>query len=505
MADVKSIIEIEIKDEQYRKFIDSFNEYNEHLIAQGAKWEDVAKSAGAGADNTKKLSDDAKAILGTLDSSVDQMIKFNRQSKTTVDQSGKTRKNHLDILNFSKETTALMSKWGSVGLAVGGALGTGFAVMAGVASSEANIRKETKTLGISAGELQSQETNFGKFIDVGSHLHAQNQFRNDVTKGGELSAAGLGGMRNLNNADFLAQSLLKVRETYMKHGANESAAQAFKLHEMGFSTDELQLLKNTSEAEIKAAVEKEKIDRKALDQTDLQLKSWQDLNIEINLFTKSLKVITADLLLPVAKLLNSTMDHPLDNFTSGMSKLIDHPVDFITGNSKAFDKTPKSSGASGSWGSPTSFSNQPNPGGRNNPGNLRAWGNLPKSGGFAIFPNKESGISALGKQLKLYQNRDHLNTITQIINKYAPSSENNTTAYIKDVSQRTGFNANEKLDLNNQEILSKLVAAITKHENNKTSYSPEQVSKVLNPQNQTITINNNTGGNATVALSSASH
>lgn len=319
MADAKSIIEIEIKDQQYQQFIDSFTAYNEILVGQGDTWKHINEQAANAAHPMDKISDDTKAILASLEGMTSQIGKFNKVGSQTEKTTKETKKHFLEILGASKETTALMIKWGSIGLGAAGAAATGFAIMKGIAGSENDLRKDTKTLGISAGELQSQKANFDKFIDIESYLHNISQVRGDISKRGSLITAGMGGMENLNNADFAAQSLVKARNTFIKYGSTVQGADASGLTAMGFSFDTLTNLKNHTEAEIQASIAKEKADRNSVDQTDKQLKSWQDLNIQIDLFTKQLKTITADVLLPLASFIN----HPAESIANTGNALVD--------------------------------------------------------------------------------------------------------------------------------------------------------------------------------------
>jgi|GEM_PF-112758 len=106
----------------------------------------------------------------------------------------------------------------------------------------------------------------------------------------------------------------------------------------------------------------------------------------------------------------------------------------------------------------------------NNPGNLRKWGNTPVVGGYAQFATPAEGVGAMVKQLGLYNKRG-INTLGGIISTYAPSSENNTAAYIADVSKRMGNVApNAPLDLNDPKMMSSLVNAMIMHENGRNPY-----------------------------------
>lgn len=105
----------------------------------------------------------------------------------------------------------------------------------------------------------------------------------------------------------------------------------------------------------------------------------------------------------------------------------------------------------------------------NNPGNLRSdvsWAFMTGSdtGGFAIFDDSVHGLRALAKDLVTKIDKDGLTTIQAIISKYAPTSENNTAAYIVSVSQDSGFAADEQLTAD-ADTLSRLMRAIVNHEN----------------------------------------
>ncbi|GAB0719238.1 hypothetical protein NB16F79_23580 [Escherichia coli] len=107
----------------------------------------------------------------------------------------------------------------------------------------------------------------------------------------------------------------------------------------------------------------------------------------------------------------------------------------------------------------------------NNPGNLNFAGQKGatlESGPnarFASFPTMLEGIAALDRQVMLYLKRGK-NTIDQIIDIYAPSSDgNNTSSYKSYLSQYTGLGVKEKIDGSNFELMRKLIQGIINHEN----------------------------------------
>ncbi|WP_168403827.1 hypothetical protein [Erwinia amylovora] len=116
----------------------------------------------------------------------------------------------------------------------------------------------------------------------------------------------------------------------------------------------------------------------------------------------------------------------------------------------------------------------------NNAGNVRAAPNtVGHDGGFPVFASSRDGNAALARQLMLYGDRGN-NTLNGIIHTYAPSNENNTQAYVKAVSEMTGFNPYDRINLHSPETLQKLIPAIIKHENGSQPFSREEIGLAIN-------------------------
>lgn len=117
----------------------------------------------------------------------------------------------------------------------------------------------------------------------------------------------------------------------------------------------------------------------------------------------------------------------------------------------------------------------------NNPGNIEFnpannWrGQTGSDGRYATFSDPIWGIRALAKLLQNYQNRYGLNTIHEIISRWAPPNENDTVSYIKSVSRTTGIKSGALINLSDKGTLLSLVKAIIKHENGQQPYSPEVI------------------------------
>jgi hypothetical protein len=106
--------------------------------------------------------------------------------------------------------------------------------------------------------------------------------------------------------------------------------------------------------------------------------------------------------------------------------------------------------------------NPPAPLRNNNPGALMPGGKL------AQYPDMQTGIAAMDQNLASY-GKQGVNTLSAVISKWAPPNENDTQAYIKDVSQRLGIPANQKVDLSNPAQRLAISSAIMLHENGSSS------------------------------------
>ena len=84
---------------------------------------------------------------------------------------------------------------------------------------------------------------------------------------------------------------------------------------------------------------------------------------------------------------------------------------------------------------------------------------------FKQFESMAYGYRAMFVLLDSYRRRYGINTIRQMLHRYAPPSENFTDGYIRFVSQRTGIRSDEELDTRSERDMIPLVSAMSEIEN----------------------------------------
>lgn len=128
----------------------------------------------------------------------------------------------------------------------------------------------------------------------------------------------------------------------------------------------------------------------------------------------------------------------------------------------------------------------------NNPGNIKhgaPWQGLATPSidekGFCVFTSAPYGIRAIARTLITYQDKrqaadgSKIDTVQEIIDRWAPPSENDTGSYANHVRQILGIERGTVLDVHKYEVMRALVVAIIRHENSNFEYPDAVVDKGL--------------------------
>jgi len=115
-----------------------------------------------------------------------------------------------------------------------------------------------------------------------------------------------------------------------------------------------------------------------------------------------------------------------------------------------------------------------------NPGNIeygpftKSMGATGSDGRFAIFPTMVDGVRALACLLIVYYDKplaNRIDTVREIINRWAPSSENDSAAYVAAVCNLCQIGPDDLLNLRDFPTLYWLTVAIGEHENGHDAFT----------------------------------
>lgn len=125
----------------------------------------------------------------------------------------------------------------------------------------------------------------------------------------------------------------------------------------------------------------------------------------------------------------------------------------------------------------------------NNPGNIR-WGSpweglLPPAQrtdtSFCQFSDPAYGIRALCRTLITYADKRHaedgsaIDTVHDVISRWAPTVENDTEAYARAVARHLGVHEYQQIEIKQFDTMRGLIEAIIRHENGQQPYTAKQI------------------------------
>jgi len=299
----KSILEIDVQDEKFQSFLDKFNEYQKALSELPEQWRGAVHGLGDAAKETERVKTGTESVtqaftegvaaIASLNDGLDRLnshlAKANKtQSELNKKTSGarnflnKASKDAKSLASHLKDATSSILSWGTVlgifsGLAGAGGL-WGINRLAGNASAQ---RFTAMGLGTTAGGLNSAAVNYQKALgNPVSTLGAIRDSQLDLSKRWQFQAMGIDNP-NQDPAKLLPQMIRSARDIFTRNGSTQQGAEAYGLTNY-FTLDDLNRFKNMSDAEIDAMAKQAQKDTQRLQLTDVQLKQWQDFNIQLD-------------------------------------------------------------------------------------------------------------------------------------------------------------------------------------------------------------------------------
>jgi hypothetical protein len=539
----KSIIDIDVNDAKFQKFQEQFAKYQAALKGMPAQWAKVGAGMGGALDSA----------MGKLDKLGANLAKG---AKETAHHFATLSRSTASVAKNIAGATAQLLKWASLTSVFGGLLGAGGLFGIGrLAQGASDTRRQAQGYGVSSGELRAAQTNYGRYLDVEGTLSGITAAQYDITKRHTFAGVGVN-PEGKTSAELMIEMLPKMAQMFKAAGpAGAQIAEA-----RGFTQfvdiPTLVRLSKLNPEELDEAARGYARDKGDLANSDVTLRKWQDFNTQLDRAGNQIKAVLIDGLSPlvgplaalsksvataVAAFLKSPqMGEWIESFGQGVRKAAEYlgSADFkdnirmfleavaslargtakvahFFGLYQAADEKLHSGTEEEQlarrWANVPKAVSQPQAQaiadqsdrpGMNNFGNLRSGPN----GSFGAYATPEAGIAATDANLKIYGSKYGINTLGDVIRRWAPPSENNTAAYIKNASQWTGINPDAKIDLSDPAVRRQLEYAIFRQEGRMPKDQLEkfrQGNEVGGGRGRVspdvvININNNTGGSAIV-------
>lgn len=314
---VKSVLDIEVNDEAFRRFKALFDQYQAELRRiPGAQKkvteavEETADEAEKVVDSTKEAAEAQKNVTINANTYLAVMKGVEKEQRGVVVGSARIGTHWKDIAHAMKDASARLGemtrnilKWSVVTGALSGLLGAGglFGISR-LAQTAGAGRRSALGLGIGFGEQRAFEVGFGKFTDPDALLSGVAEAQTDPAKRSALIAAGLSPAELHGNSADVSIALLKQVKRLADRTPEEMLGSVFQARQLGqfMSFEDFRRIRNTPENEIDESIGRYRKDRVMLGLTQQQQKAWQDLNIQLNRAGQTIEIALIRGLSPLA-------------------------------------------------------------------------------------------------------------------------------------------------------------------------------------------------------------
>jgi hypothetical protein len=285
---VKSIIDVEINDESFKRFNDLFNQYRQKLgetpAAVNAVNAEIKNSEAAYAGVVAAIFAQTETLKHAMTAQQDYNKETDKGAHSWNTIAKATKSAVSDII---AGTTALL-RFASFGGALSGLLGAGTLFgLDKIGQGVGNARRSSQGVGASTGEQEAFNLSFGRYLDTDSLVSGLNGALTDPTK--RLPLITLGASQadiNSGNAVKTATDILP-RLKQIADTTNplfyQSAINTHQLGGLNITPETLKRLHALSPGEFQDALSQNSSYAKRLNVTDSDARAWQDFVVQLKL------------------------------------------------------------------------------------------------------------------------------------------------------------------------------------------------------------------------------
>lgn len=292
---LRSVIDIEVNDAEWRKFTDAFKDHQDGLSDTAKFWKQIAELQ--------------PRIRVSVEKQTGMWHRLAHDSKTFAS-------------NIASATTSLL-RWASLTGVISGLVGFGGGLfgLERLASSAGNQRRSALGLGVTSGQRKAVQTELSRVVDPDAVMSGVNGALTDVTRSMPLRLLGLDYNREQHKGTFEAtlDAFQKFAELARRtpQGQLGSTFQRYRLGELGFQQDQFQALHTMSADEVEKMLRRTRGDVGKLNVPDGQLRAWQDFEVALRRAGAQIEQTLIKKLAPLApslSALSTSLSQALDAF-----------------------------------------------------------------------------------------------------------------------------------------------------------------------------------------------
>ena len=231
----KSLFEVEVKDEAFKRFLELFEQYRTELKDTGADWE-VQDGAIAAIIGGLQQMTAALVAQRRLEREQDEARRKQKEDEKQLYDLEKKRRDEIhkmyqDSLGIAKTVTGVtldLFKWVGIGGILSGLIGAGgLWGLDRLAESATDQRKAALGYGISTAQKSALDIDYGKYVDVDPALESIASAKAQPGGGGWFARLGIKDWQNKDAAELLVEITRRGRELYKQTGGSQPLLDAY--------------------------------------------------------------------------------------------------------------------------------------------------------------------------------------------------------------------------------------------------------------------------------------
>lgn len=314
---VRSIIDIDFKDDSFKRFTAEWNKYQKALKDSPKEWAKVTDGIGKSRKEFDQLVKQQIAVQARSKLIAEAQKAAERQTRTWADRWHDMARTTTTVARNVTSITNSFLRWSLIGGAASGLLGIGGLFgLDRLAGGVAATRRSALGTGATYGERRSFGTNFGRLVDPNSFLESVAEARLDVTKRVGLIGAGLNGSQLNGTTGDVAVALLKQLKRIADQNDPAIYGQVIAARHLGqfVSATDLMRLRSTSGTEFEQLVRGYRGGRSEFGLDEKTAKAWQDFVTQMGRASQGIENTFVKGLAPLAD--------PLIKVSVGFEKLV---------------------------------------------------------------------------------------------------------------------------------------------------------------------------------------
>lgn len=314
----KSILEVDVKDEKFKKFLDMFKKYQDQLGKMGEFWGDAAKAA----EKTEASSESMAGVIAVVAASsalmVDALERSNSASERTTSAMSTMAGHAKSIAGSIAHATINIARWATLSLGaglIGGGAGVfGLDMLANAVSGQ---RKGAQGLGITSAQQQAFDVNFGTRLVGTDFLAGVQNVKSDLASQWKLNALGVN--TNEDTATAGVDVIRRARDLWNRtspQNRNQQAMMANGLEGiMDFGT--WQRIGQASQSDMDKYIQQYSSDVKTMGASNSVQTDWQNFSVQMKRAADQIEAVFVtglDPLIPALTKLSGSVEKALAGF-----------------------------------------------------------------------------------------------------------------------------------------------------------------------------------------------